>query len=99
MSCINMVPKCTSTAFKATTTIKSFIPITLGRLHEVKENPTGTITWMILLYPFLFNIMSSFKPLASISFYQLHQYFLRLSLYSFNLFYDDNLHLVELVHL
>ena len=50
-----------------TTTTKSFVPSIWGRLHEPKENYTGSVTWISFLHSFLSSNMSSIRRLVSIS--------------------------------
>ena len=50
-----------------TTTAKPFVPSIWGRLHEPKENYTGSGTWISFLHSFLLSNMPSLRHLASIS--------------------------------
>ena len=50
-----------------TTITKPFIPSIWGRLHEPKENYTGSGTWISFLHSFLSSKMPSLRPLDSIS--------------------------------
>ena len=54
-------------AIDATITTKSFVLSIWGRLHERKENYTGSSTWINFLHSFLSSNMPSIRPLASIS--------------------------------
>ena len=50
-----------------TTTTKPFVPSIWGRLHEPKENYSGSGTWISFLHSFLSSNMPSLRHLASIS--------------------------------
>ena len=50
-----------------TTTTKPFVSSIWGRLHELKENYTGSGTWISFHQSFLSSNMPSLRPLAFIS--------------------------------
>ena len=57
----------TTTTTTTKTTTKPFVPGIWGKLHEPKENYTGSGTWISFLHSFLSSNMPSLRPLASIS--------------------------------
>ena len=56
-----------TTLSTTTTTTKPFVPSIWGRLHERKENYTGSGTWISFLHSFLSSNLPLLRPLASIS--------------------------------